>query len=190
MAGGETQIFEDIRSTGKDPLEIALVILAHSHPDHRGAARVIPQTSGCSIAAQPAEQRVWIEDIDLHNHEHPLPGFNALVGGSVHVDHDRVEGNIIEADETGADEMPVSHTPGHSRGSISLPLQSQRALFSGDAIPVAGDLQVYDDAALSVKSVKSLQGCTGIRVLLSSWDDPRRGMRHTRVWIKLLSTSK
>ena len=49
------------------------------------------------------------------------------------------------------------------------------ALFSGDAIPVAGDLPVYDDAALSVKSVKRLRGIAGIRVLLSSWDDPCRG---------------
>jgi len=111
------------------------------------------------------------------------------VGGPVHVDHDLVEGDIIEADDTGAGEMLVFHTPGHSYGSISLHLQSERALFSGDAIPVAGDLPVYDNAVLSVKSVKRLRGFAGIRVLLSSWDDPRRGMRHTRKWIKLLSTS-
>jgi len=174
VAGCENQIFENIRSAGRDPSEIALVILTHSHPDHIGAARAIQQTSGCSIAAHPAE-RTWIEDIDLQNHERPVPGFTTLVGGPVHVDHNLVDGDIIEADDTGAGEMLVFHTPGHSNGSISLLLQSERALFSGDAIPVAGDLPVYDNAVLSVKSVKRLRGIAGIRVLLSSWDDPHRG---------------
>jgi len=174
VAGCENQIFEHIQSTGRDPSEIALVILTHSHPDHIGAARAIQQTSGCSIAAHPAE-RTWIEDIDLQNRERPVPRFTDLVGGSVHVDHILVDGDIIEADETGAGKMLVFHTPGHSNGSISLLLQSERALFSGDAIPVAGDLPVYNDAVLSVKSVKRLRGVAGIRVLLSSWDDPRLG---------------
>jgi len=173
VAGCEKRIFEDIRSTGRDTSEITLIVLTHSHPDHIGAARAIQQATGCSIAAHPAEQ-AWIEDIDLQNRERPVPGFTALVGGPVHVNHDLVDGDTIEPDERGADEMLVLHTPGHSKGSISLLMQSERALFSGDAIPVAGDLPVYDDAALSVKSVKRLRGIAGIRVLLSSWDEPRR----------------
>ncbi len=31
VAGSENQIFEDIRSTGRNPSEIALIILTHSH---------------------------------------------------------------------------------------------------------------------------------------------------------------
>ncbi len=173
VAGCERRIFEDIRSTGRYTSEISLLVLTHSHPDHIGAARAIQQETGCGIAAHPAE-REWIEDIDLQNRERPVPGFTTLVGGSVHVNHDLVEGDTIESGETGADEMLVLHTPGHSKGSISLLMQSERALFSGDAIPVAGDLPVYDDAALSVKSVKRLRKIADIRVLLSSWEDPRR----------------
>jgi len=174
VAGCENQIFENIRSKGRDPSEISLVILTHSHADHIGAARAIQQTSGCSIAAHPAE-RAWIEDIDLQNHERPVPGFTTLVGGPVHIDRDLGDGDIIEAEETGVGEMLVFHTPGHSKGSISLLLHSEGALFSGDAIPVAGDLPVYDDAAASVQSVKRLRGLNGIRFLLSSWDEPRTG---------------
>jgi hypothetical protein len=33
---------------------------------------------------------------------------------------------------------------------------------------------VYDDALLSVQSVKKLKTIRGIRVLLSSWDEPRK----------------
>ena len=72
VAGCEAQIFDSIRSTGRDPSEIALVILTHSHPDHIGAARAIQQATTCSIAAHPAE-RAWIEDVELQNRERPVP---------------------------------------------------------------------------------------------------------------------
>jgi len=46
VAGCEKQIFENIRSAGRDPSEIALIILTHSHPDHIGAARTIHRHPG------------------------------------------------------------------------------------------------------------------------------------------------
>lgn len=174
VAGCEAQIFDSIRSTGRDPSEIALIILTHSHPDHIGAAWVIQQATKCSIAAHPAE-REWIEDVELQNRERPVPGFATLVSGSVQLDHELADGNSIEPDETRAGEMLVFHTPGHSPGSISLFMHSEGALFSGDAIPVTGDLPVYDDALASVQSVKRLRELAGIQVLLSAWGEPRNG---------------
>jgi hydroxyacylglutathione hydrolase len=174
VAGCEKTIFEYIRSTGRDPSEIALIILTHSHPDHIGAAAAIQRLTGCSVAAHPAE-RPWIEDVTLQNRERPVPGFATLVGGSLRVDHELVDGDTIEPDDSRAGEMLVLHTPGHSIGSVSLLLHRDGALFSGDAVPVAGEIPVYDDAVESVMSVKRLHGITGIGVLLSSWDEPRTG---------------
>jgi glyoxylase-like metal-dependent hydrolase (beta-lactamase superfamily II) len=174
VSGCETQIFEYIHATGRDPSEIALIILTHSHPDHIGAARAIQRATGCSIAAHPAG-RAWIEDVELQCRERPVPGFTTLVSGSVQVDNELVDGDAIEPDETRAGEMQVFYTPGHSADSISLFLHNEGALFSGDAIPVSGDLPVYDDALLSVRSVKKLKAIRGIQVLLSSWDEPRKG---------------
>ncbi len=54
-------------------------------------------------------------------------------------------------------------------------MDREGALFSGDAVPVAGNMPVYDDAAASVKSIKRLRGVTGVKFLLSSWDEPKRG---------------
>ena len=174
VAGCEVQIFDAIRSSGRDPSEIALIILTHSHPDHIGAAQAIQRATSCSIAAHPAERR-WIEDVELQNRERTVPGFATLVAGSVRIDHELLEGDTIEPDETRAVEMQVIHTPGHSPGSISLFMQRTGALFSGDAIPVSGDLPVYDEALSSVQSVQRLSRLAGIRVLLSAWDEPKEG---------------
>ncbi|PKL69452.1 MAG: MBL fold metallo-hydrolase [Methanomicrobiales archaeon HGW-Methanomicrobiales-1] len=174
VAGCETRIFDYIRSIGRDPAEISLVILTHSHPDHIGAARAIRGETGCNVAAHP-DERAWIEDVELQNQERPVPGFTTLVGGPVPIDYELDRGDTIDIDGSGEYELQVLHTPGHSAGSISLYLENEVALFSGDVIPVTSDLPVYDDVTESEESIRLLRSLRGIRVLLSAWDEPRYG---------------
>lgn len=127
------------------------------------------------MMAHPAG-RAWIEDVDRQNRERPVPGFSTLVGGSVKLDDEIVDGDIIDSDGTEEYEFQVFHTPGHSAGLILLLLQAEGALFCRDAVPVYGDLPVYDDAKEPVQSVKKIKSIGGIRVLLSSWDEPHHGL--------------
>ncbi|MFA4860292.1 MBL fold metallo-hydrolase [Methanoregula sp.] len=174
VKGCETEIFDYIRSIGRDPREISLIVLTHSHPDHIGAARAIQEATWCTTAAHAAE-RVWIEDVERQNRERPVPGFDTLVGGPVTLDFELEAGCTIDTDGTTEYEIQVIHTPGHSAGSISLFLQGEGALFTGDAIPVPGDLPVYDDAEQSIRSIRLLRSVRGIRHLLSAWDEPWSG---------------
>ncbi len=174
VAGCEKTIFEYIRSIGRDPREISLIVLTHSHPDHIGAARAIREATRCSVAAHPAE-RAWIQDVELQNRERPVPGFSTLVGGPVSVDYDLEAGLTIDTDGTREYDLEVMHTPGHSAGSVALFMPGDGVLFSGDVIPVSGDLPVYDDAVASVHSIRLLRSVRSIRILLSAWDESRYG---------------
>jgi hypothetical protein len=46
-------------------------------------------------------------------------------------------------------------------------------LFTGDTVPIKGDLPIYDDATESIQSIKKLKEIKGIKVLLASWDEPQ-----------------
>ncbi|HTX43304.1 MAG TPA: MBL fold metallo-hydrolase [Methanocella sp.] len=174
VASSADMAFNYIRKTGRRPEEISLSLLTHSHPDHIGGASRIQKTTGCRVAAHGAE-RPWIEDVELQFRERPVPGFHSIVGGPVRVDRVLEDGDVLELEE--GLHLEVFHTPGHSRGSISLLLREDMALFSGDAIPVTHDAPIYDDPAESVASVKKLKSIRGLKWSLSAWDDPKEGDR-------------
>ncbi len=172
VAGTEHVIFAYLRRTGRTPEEITTLVLTHAHPDHIGAARAIKQATGCTVAAHRADQP-WIENTEQQFRDRPIPNFQALVGGSVAVDRALEDGDFLKLDNDL--QLDVLHTPGHSRGSISLWLARDRALFSGDAVPRPGEVPIYEDAVASARSMQRLRALAGIRVLLSSWDEPRTG---------------
>ena len=175
VAGCEREIFDYIRSTGRDPSEISLIVQTHAHPDHIGATQAIQKATGCTVAIHAAE-RPWIEDVALQNRERPVPGFDVLVGGSATVNRVLEDGDVLDLDGDHILDLIVFHTPGHSPGSVSLLLRYGGALFSGDAVPVPSDLPVYDDVEQSVQSIRRLNNLDGVAVLLSSWDEPRAGI--------------
>jgi hydroxyacylglutathione hydrolase len=169
VASSEKIILDYLKSTGRHPEEISLLILTHSHPDHIGAARAMKSISGSTLAAHAAEKS-WIEDVDLQERERPVPGFKSLVGGSVHVDQTLQDGDVLDVGDAS---IQVMHTPGHSSGSICLWLPVEGALFSADAVPVPGSMPIYQDILASVRSIQSLGRVRGIKFLLSAWDEPR-----------------
>jgi glyoxylase-like metal-dependent hydrolase (beta-lactamase superfamily II) len=172
VAGSERVIFNYVRKTGRTPEEIAMIVQTHAHPDHIGATQAVKNATGCVVAAHRAEKS-WIEDVELQFRERPIPNFHSLVGGSANVDRILEDGDVLDLDSDLR--LEVFHTPGHSNGSISLLLYDDRVLFSGDAIPHAGDLPIYEDVLASVNSLKELKGIKGIHVLVSSWDAPCAG---------------
>jgi hydroxyacylglutathione hydrolase len=174
-------ILSMVKDAGRDPGEVSTLILTHSHPDHIGGARAIQKATGCIIAAHPAE-RAWIENTNLQARERPIPGFPTLVEGPVRIDRLLADGDRIGIG--GDRSFAVIHTPGHSPGSISLFLEDEGVLISGDAIPVKGEIPVYDDPFASIRSIGRLEELSGVKILLSSWDSPKKGGEIRRAMAK------
>ena len=176
VAGAGGLIFY-IAKNGRGKREIFRLILSHSHPDHVGAAKTITRVTGCAVAAHRAEKH-WIEDTERQARERPVPGFNTLVEGSVCVDRVLDGGEILPL----ATGLPCSviHTPGHSAGSLSLWFETEKALISGDALPLPSDLPIYDDIAVCAASMNKLKKIDQAETLLSSWEAPIQGREKIR----------
>lgn len=172
VASAEEGIFDYIRSTDRKVADISLIVQTHSHPDHIGATRTIKGETGCAVAIHPLE-KAWLEDVQLQARERPVPGFDSLVAGSVPVNRVLREGDVF--DLGCGQKLQVFHTPGHSRGSISILFLGYNVLFTGDAIPVPGEMPVYEDVLASVASIKKLKAIPDVRHLLASWDEPQKG---------------
>jgi len=172
VSGSTGLILAMVKDVGKDPGEVSTLVLTHSHPDHIGGAMAIQGATGCIVAAHPAE-RSWIEDTGLQARERPIPGFSTLVEGPVRIDRLLADGDRIGIG--GDRSLAVIHTPGHSPGSISLFLEDEGILIAGDALPVKGAIPVYDDPISSIRSIEKLEGLPGAKILLSSWDSPKKG---------------
>jgi len=172
VACAEKIIFDHLERHKRRAEEIKAQILTHSHADHMGAARALREASGCKIYAHAAE-KAWFEDVELQSRERPVPGFSSLVGGSVLIDHFLQDGERLDLGDGLS--LEAIHTPGHSSGSMSFWLPEEGALFCADAVPVPGDMPIFEDLGLSASSIRRLGSIAGIRFLLSAWADPREG---------------
>ena len=170
----EAMIFDYVKKMGRDPQEISMLVLTHSHPDHIGASRSVKKETGCRVAAH-IDAQSWIEDVERESKERPIGNFHSLVGGSVKVDLVLSDGDSLDLGNGLT--LEVVHTPGHSRGSVSLLLGEDGALFSGDAVPTVGGVPIYEDVFSSIRSIRKLNRIKGLEVLLASWDDPQHGSR-------------
>lgn len=129
------RIIRFIKKIGRDPKELAYIILTHHHIDHRGNARALKALTGACIVAHELDLS-YIEGRKLAYQEHPRWWVKLLLliadllfrARTAAVDKILNDGDIIGG-------LRVIHTPGHTPGSISLFHEEKRILFCGDTAP-------------------------------------------------------
>ncbi|MGD8740899.1 MAG: MBL fold metallo-hydrolase, partial [Desulfobacterales bacterium] len=129
VAGSEAIILEYIKQAGRDPQEISRIVFTHSHADHIGGGPALKKQTGCKLAAH-VDARPWIENVDQQYAERPIGNFYDLVGGSVEIDSGLKHGDQVDLGD--GKTFEIFHTPGHSKGAISLLYNKDQALFTGD----------------------------------------------------------
>jgi glyoxylase-like metal-dependent hydrolase (beta-lactamase superfamily II) len=146
---------------------ITRVVLSHSHPDHRGAARSIGAPVWCH-----AEERGDVEGDAGKSYWSQRAGarkrdiVRAMVmgrlrdGGPV-----RVDGTLVEGDPVGS--FVVLHLPGHAPGQIALWREEDRTILASDCfyttdertagLPTAAFNHDSQGAAASVRRIAELE---------------------------------
>ncbi|MCW8859466.1 MAG: MBL fold metallo-hydrolase [Deltaproteobacteria bacterium] len=172
VAGAQETVWKYIKEQGREPKEVSSLILTHSHPDHIGSAKSIKKLTGCTIFSHKLEQD-WIEDTEQQFKDRPVPGFPALVEGPVRIDKFIDGGEILELEKNIV--CKIIHTPGHSKGSISLLFEEEKSLITADALIFPGDLPIYEDISNCMTSIRELQKIENLEYLFSSWEPPIQG---------------
>ncbi len=135
------------------PSDIKLIINTHCHYDHAGGNRDFVQAGSCEVAIHESEAELLRKGDQIIT----------LAGGlgrrlePIEITRELNEDSQIKLGEL---TLEVLHTPGHTRGSISLYEPERKILFSGDTLFCNGvgrtDLPTGDGRALA-NSLRKLE---------------------------------
>ena len=171
VASSTDNVFELIKEAGLEPGDIDAIYMTHAHVDHIGGLAQLKSQIGCKVYASELS-RPWIEDIDKQFKERPVPQFYDFVKESVKLDGTVVAGDLIDL---GDSQVEVFALPGHEKGQLGYFHRGDGVLISGDSVPVAGEVPIYDSVTDEVAALRTIGSIPGLETLLLSWDDVKTG---------------
>jgi len=138
----ESEAERMLREVKERSLQVEFIVNTHGHPDHTCGNGILKRAVGASIL---------IHEDDAHMLGETGRELAVMFGFRVHsppADKLLRDGDLIKF---GNVELRVIHTPGHSRGSISL--VGKNAVFTGDTL-FAGSIGRYDFPDSSLGDIK------------------------------------
>lgn len=117
--------------------QVSTIVLTHYHPDHFGSLEKVLEATSAKVAVHESEVGI-VEGSE----KPPSPFTNGLLksitapfirftsGGTVGVDYHLKDESYLP----GSDDVRIIHTPGHTDGSISILIESEKVLIVGDAL--------------------------------------------------------
>ena len=123
-------VLKYIRAIGRNPDDLRLVLMTHSHPDHTAGALGLRRRTGAEIVAHAGDTR-WHADQEVSlsymrvftSLKAPIPFLQRTPVARLVED-----GEVLPA----LGGVRVIHTPGHTSGSVCYLLEDRSLLFSGD----------------------------------------------------------
>jgi len=160
---GDITSFCEEKGVRIDDLDI--IINSHCHPDHIGCNYLFKKANPKIIIYTHRLAKPYIEDIEKQYRERPIPNFFNLISNSVEVNKVIDDGDIIDMGM----ELRVIHTPGHSKGSISIFIPEKDVVVIGDAVPERQGIPIYENISELKKSFLKLKE-TRAKHVISSFD--------------------
>ena len=109
----------------KHGLTVKAIVITHAHIDHIGGAQKLKQATGAPVYMNP-------DDAELQEMLDVQAGWLGMrPPEQVEIDAPARDGDKLVV---GATEFHVLETPGHTQGSISLWIPSERKLVAGDTL--------------------------------------------------------
>jgi glyoxylase-like metal-dependent hydrolase (beta-lactamase superfamily II) len=136
IAGSAEAIVEGIQAIGRQPSDVAEIVLTHFHPDHTGSAADLAERTGAPVFAHWADAPVMRGEIEgqlpiLMDFERPIfEAVSPLVPPAPNVPGVQ-EVNDQQHSAGGGTFVSV---PGHTAGSLALLVPQLGVLFTGDTI--------------------------------------------------------
>lgn len=192
------RILRAIAEIGRSPRDIGRIIISHYHGDHLGGlSEVLAAAPYARVAIHASEAPYVRGEIAFPNpFQQPVVGAVAwpllerFMPTSCPI-HDELEDGDEWPDVLGG--LRVIHSPGHTRGSLSLYLPARKVLFTADALQVlrgkvVGPSRLFsEDMDAGVRSIQKLATLEVDTLIFSHY---RPIMRRAGERLRSLATSQ
>jgi hydroxyacylglutathione hydrolase len=176
ISGSEGKILGTLKSLGGKPEKVSLIILTHAHQDHSGAVKELQGITGAKVAIQREDAEYLVKGISAK--VTPVTGFAKFMARLIKSRPQNKKGGVtpdiiiedgLDLNEFGVNGI-VMPTPGHTKGSVSVFLNSGSCIVGdifGKMLGRVTKSMFCNDPEENSKSIVKIMGSNAVNLYLS-----------------------
>jgi hydroxyacylglutathione hydrolase len=176
ISGSEGKILRTLKSLGGKPEKVSLIVLTHAHQDHSGAVKEIQRITGAKVAIQREDGEYLVKGISAK--VTPVTGFAKFMARLIKsgpqnekagTTPDIIIENGLDLNEFGVNGKVIP-TPGHTKGSVSIFLNSGSCIVGdifGKTLGKVTSSMFCNDIEENRKSIGKIIGSNAVNLYLS-----------------------